>query len=139
MNETQGHGRAAKQKTILECLRQGGTRKAAYRKAGIHVDTFYEWLKQPSFSELVLRAEAEAEQDDTALIRDAAATDWRAAAWLHEHHPQRRDDWKKVTEIDWRTIPAEVLFALLGAGGGDQGAESAGDRLATATSADDAS
>lgn len=129
--ETEGHAREAKQKAIIDCLKRGGTRRDAYRIARTTHDSFYRWLKDDlTFSEAVLRAEAEAEFDDLKLIRSAAKTDWRAAAWVQEHHPQRRDEWKKAHEFKWSDLPPETILAVLAASEGDPGAESAGDRMA---------
>lgn len=42
---------------ILKAIEEGETNKAAAEKAGIHIDTYHEWMKsKPEFSEAVRRA-----------------------------------------------------------------------------------
>ena len=87
-------------KTICQCLAEGSTRMASYQTAGIHQDTFLDWLRRyPDFFDSVMAAEAAAENLMVASVRKAAVGgDWRAAeSWLKR---RRRDDWgdnEKVT------------------------------------------
>jgi hypothetical protein len=75
--------------------------------AGIHKDTFYEWMKkgargqQPyvAFAEAVNKAVAESESRDLATILKAAQSQWQAAAWrLERRFPEKygRNDRVKV-------------------------------------------
>ncbi len=71
-------------KTILEVISVGGTDKDAYTVAGISAETFYEWMKQPSFSEQVKHARAEGKVERLRRIKGHADKDWRADAWYLE-------------------------------------------------------
>lgn len=92
-----------RQTTIIEALKKGNYKETAAAAAGIGESTFYNWLQRgdrekeqgettiyTEFLEAIKKAEAEAEMHNIALIRDAAPTNWQAAAWLEERkHPQR--------------------------------------------------
>jgi hypothetical protein len=91
-------------------LAMGMTRRAASAHAGIHFDTFYEWLKNrdplpwpdleaetgdtpPTFSDVVTRAEGRAEAAMLKRVHDEAADgtrpqSWQAAAWWLERRRQ---------------------------------------------------
>jgi hypothetical protein len=71
-------------KTILEVIGVGGTDKDAYTVAGISAETFYEWMKQPSFSEQVQCARAQGKVERLKRIKNHAGKDWRADAWYLE-------------------------------------------------------
>jgi hypothetical protein len=118
---------------LCSALRAGNTRRAACLYAGISADSFANYLRDSSdFSEAVTRAEGEAEVGYIAVIKKCAlAGDWRAAAWWASHHPNAKHDWRQVSEIKWSDLSTDAILALLGAGEGDPGAESAGDRMAT--------
>lgn len=86
------------QDKILLCLRGGNYVETACAVAGIHKDTFYEWMKlgkggmEPyaSFRTSVTQALAKGEVRDLALIGQAARTQWQAAAWrLERRFPER--------------------------------------------------
>src|SRR5947199_802338 len=97
--------RQAKQKLVLEALRNGNTRKVAAEAAGIHLDTIYDWVNtDPKFSEAIMRAQAEGVIEATAAIKKAGEQDWRALAWWIEHAPRTKNDWKRISEINWRDI-----------------------------------
>lgn len=58
---------------ICGYLREGDTARTAAAKAGIHEDTYYEWIKvHPEFSEAVKRAQAEHKQKEFGEILDSA-------------------------------------------------------------------
>jgi hypothetical protein len=124
----------AKRKAILTSLQHGNTRRAACAAAGIHWDTFYQWLKDdPTFSDAVAEKEAAAEIEAVSLIRNAAEGGaWQAAAWWLER--RRHDDWKKGDELDVRKLSVEQLLVL--AERGNKGAESTGDRMASSAGGD---
>ncbi|HEY1697967.1 MAG TPA: hypothetical protein VGG39_37665 [Polyangiaceae bacterium] len=95
------------QEKILLHLRVGAYVETAAACAGIHKDTFYEWMKkgargqQPyvAFAQAVTRAVAESESRDLATILKAATTQWQAAAWrLERRFPEKygRHDRVKV-------------------------------------------
>lgn len=83
--------------TIVTALRNGSTRTAAAEAAGVHRDTFYEWLgKNPDFSDAVTRAEAACEGEMAKALKTAAKDDWRAAeAWLKR---RRKAEWSEKIE-----------------------------------------
>jgi transposase len=82
----------ARVQVIVDALKGGNTRRAAAAYAGVHLDTFYEWLKKPSFSEIVTNAEAAAEVRAVAIVIQAAQRgDPRAAQWWLER--RRRADY----------------------------------------------
>ena len=118
----------AKRKAILEALGKGHTRKAAAQYARCHIDTFHEWLKDPNFSEAVLKAEADAHMECIDIVRAAAPTSWQAAAWLAERHPQWKREWKRPDELDPRKLSTEQILALIEEL--ERRAESSGDRAA---------
>src|SRR5262245_44456516 len=80
----------ARRAAYLEVLRVGTSREAAARPAGCGPSTA--WRRtgdDPAFALDVEVACAEAEVRMTAAVSDAAANDWRAAAWWLE---RRRPD-----------------------------------------------
>jgi hypothetical protein len=101
MPETEGHGRKIKQEKLLSALRGGNTRRAACAYAGVHWDSLYEWLKDPTFSDAVDEAEAAPEVTCASSVITSAKKDWRAAiAWLER---RRHADWKEVKNLDVTT------------------------------------
>jgi len=133
--ETEGHGRLAKREAVLSALRAGNTRKAAAAYGEINQDTFYEWLKvDPTFSEAVQKAEADAEVRHVANIAKAAGEgSWQASAWWLER--RRYEEWKRRDGIEWGKLSIGQLLALATAS--DPGAETAGDRAAAAETGSD--
>lgn len=127
--------RQAKQKLVLEALKNGNTRTVAARAAGIHEATIRNWIATDArFSLAIMRAEAEGVVEATEAIKKAGEQDWRALAWWIEHSPRTKNDWKRVQDINWRDLSVEQLLALAGddEAAGAPGVDSAGDRLATA-------
>jgi len=118
----------AKQKLLLDALRTGNTIRAATAYAGVNQDTFFEWRKDPRFSEQVETAQATAEIRAVTGVVKAGSKSWQAFAWWLRHHPRTRADWREVHDINWRDISAEQLLLL--AGDGPEGVDSPGDRLA---------
>ncbi len=100
----------ARKAVILEALRKGNSRTAAFGAVGVVRDTFYNWLRADrTFSDAVARAEAEAEQWFLDRLKAGAAEDWRAAeSWLKR---ARRADWGD--QLDLKRVPTEALVALL--------------------------
>lgn len=93
---------------VLDAIRAGNYMETAAAYAGVHKDTFYEWLKngrtaqqktgrltalETRFAEFaadVEQALAQAEVRDVAIIGKAAQTQWQAAAWrLERRMPDR--------------------------------------------------
>jgi hypothetical protein len=115
------------QEKVLLHLRIGSYVETAAACAGIHKDTFYEWMKKGArgikpynaFAEAVNRAVAESESRDLATILKAASTQWQAAAWrLERRFPERygRFDRMKVegkVDHDGGVSLAAKLTALI--------------------------
>jgi hypothetical protein len=100
-----------RQQTLLTYIAIGAQVETAAKAAGIHRDSFYEWLQRGAreterrergepfnddesifvaFSERLERAIAEAEINDLDRIDKAAETIWQAAAWkLERLYPDR--------------------------------------------------
>ncbi len=95
------------QEKIVSLLRAGNYVETAAACAGIHKDTFYEWMKRAAkgeepFAELaaaVHKALADGEARDVAVIFQASKEQWQAAAWrLERRFPDKwsRNDRVKV-------------------------------------------
>jgi hypothetical protein len=83
------------QKLICTLLQAGNTKKVAAEAAGIAESTFYDWMQtRPAFAAAVEKAEAEAEATLVTRVAKAAASSWRAAAWLLER--RNPDEWGAV-------------------------------------------
>lgn len=110
-----------KQNLLIHYLKMGNTRRASAAAAGVHHDTFYEWLrKNPTFSDAVARAEAIPEVGHVAVIANAAIKgDWRASLeWLKR---RRRTEWGDA--IDVSKLTDDQLLRLLKAAEGSGEAE----------------
>jgi hypothetical protein len=95
------------QEKILLHLRVGAYVETAAACAGIHKDTFYEWMKKgargiapyAAFADAVHKAIAESESRDLATVLRASTKYWQAAAWrLERRFPEKygRNDRVKV-------------------------------------------
>lgn len=76
----------------MDIIKAGNYQKVACDVVGISEDTLYRWKKEkPEFSELLKKANAEAQARNVAIIAKAASKQWQAAAWFLErkHH----DSW----------------------------------------------
>ena len=116
------------QEKILLHLRVGAYVETAAACAGIHKDTFYEWMKKgargiapyAAFAEAVNRAVAESESRDLATILKAAQSQWQAAAWrLERRFPEKygRNDRVKVeakVEHDGASLIAKLAHLIDG-------------------------
>jgi hypothetical protein len=78
------------QHALTTCLRAGATRRAAVSYAGVGETTFYVWLERNrEFRAAVLKAEADAQVRNVALLQRAAESTWQAAAfWLERRCPE---------------------------------------------------
>lgn len=102
-------------KIIIEAIRGGNSRSTAFKLAGIHMDTGFDWLrygrqnpeKFPQYVKLredIEQAEAEFEADRVAIVKTAGDTGtWQAAAWWLER--KRPEDWGRNRDP---TPPAEL-------------------------------
>lgn len=84
---------------ILQALRAGNYLETAARYAGIGETTLHEWRhRYPEFRVAVEKARADAEARNVAVIQQAAAQTWQAAAWwLERSFPAR---WGRRVEVD---------------------------------------
>ena len=85
---------------ILDALRRGNTRTAAFEAAGVHRSKIPIWMARfATFRDALTRAEAEAEVTATGVLHDAyEAGDWRAAfAWLER---RRHAEWGRVDRLE---------------------------------------
>lgn len=106
----------ATEKVILDALRAGATRTAAFEAAGISRRRIAGYLRDfVAFRLAVITAEAGAEVYMTIKVRQAAdAGSWRAAlAWLEKRRPA---DWGKRITID---LDGEIRALVRAAGLGD--------------------
>ena len=99
---------------IIEAIKMGATYELAAGYAGIHYDTFNEWMKHKAeFSEQVKSAEGVGAMIWLAKIERAASDgNWQAAAWKLERryphmygktvqqHEQGEQPWRIVIETD---------------------------------------
>lgn len=90
------------QRRILQVLQAGGYVETAVAAAGVSMRSYTRWMgrgredaadyapEYEQFRQLVHQARAESEARNVALIAQAAATNWNAAAWLLERqYPER--------------------------------------------------
>ena len=106
---------------ILTAIRNGNTYEASAHYGGVSYDTLREWIKRgqeetagefSEFFEAIKSAEAKAEVESVALIRQAAQEgQWQAAAWfLERRKPSEwgRKDRHEVSGINGEAIKHEV-------------------------------
>lgn len=96
---------------ICESLRNGATRTASVRAAGVSYDAYLRWMaRYPTFSTLVRQAVAECEIDMIRAVWEAAQSgDWRAAFWWLER--RRPQEWGRHSPADPEVLAR--VFALL--------------------------
>lgn len=118
------------QEKILLHLRVGAYVETAAACAGIHKDTFYEWMKKgargiapyAAFADAVHRAIAESESRDLATVLKASTKFWQAAAWrLERRFPEKygRNDRVKVdakVEHDGASLITKLARLIEGGG-----------------------
>lgn len=93
---------------IVMLIRAGNYLETAAAAAGVDRVTLFRWLRRGTtddgteleheLSYGVIKASAEAEARDVALIAKAASEDWRAAAWRLEKRHQDRWGGKRAPE-----------------------------------------
>jgi hypothetical protein len=115
---------AAVAERIVSAIRAGNYARVAAEGAGIHRDTFYDWLKRgdtgekpfSDVSDAVARASADAEMRAVGLIAKAMDEDWRAALeYLKRRHPDRWQDRAKYelkTKLDLSKLSDHELAVL---------------------------
>ena len=96
----------------VEGIEKGHYAKTVCQALGISENTYYTWLKKGEeqiendergvfreFYESVKKAQAEGEQELLQIIRDTAARNWTAAAWMLERmHPEKYGKREKHVE-----------------------------------------
>ena len=96
------------QEQIVQALAAGCYVEAAAARVGIRKNTIYDWLRRGArektgiyfaFSDAVEKAISAAEVAGLAMIRRAAAEDWRAMAWWLERRYQTRWGRKSAVKI----------------------------------------
>ena len=105
-------GRATKltaevQESICQAIRAGNTKEVAAEFVGIDRTTLFEWIARgkgtderprtarfADFADAVAKAEAAAVVRNVAIIEQAAAKNWQAAAWWLER--RHRGEWAKT-------------------------------------------
>ena len=106
---------------IIEAIKMGATYELAAGYAGIHYDTFNEWMKHKAeFSEQIKSAEGVGAMIWLAKIERAASDgNWQAAAWkLERRYPHmygRNVTQMEVTGKDGGPIEVNDARALLAA------------------------
>ena len=96
---------------ITKRLEIGLLRTDSCQLAGIHYDTFCEWMKKPEFSDAVKKAEIKCKERLCAIIQKAAITTWQAAAWWLERKLSSEFALKTKTELsdpNGRAIPYSI-------------------------------
>jgi transposase len=97
---------------LYEALRAGNTRKASSAYAGIDQSTLEAWMHRfPDFADAIVKAEADAEIRNVAIIQKAASDTWQAAAWWLER--RRSADYRQKQELlgaDGGAVQIRVRF-----------------------------
>lgn len=102
---------------ILSAIRNGNTYEASAHYGGVSYDTLREWIKRgqeetagefSEFFEAIKSAEAKAEVESVALIRQAAQEgQWQAAAWFLER--RKPSDWGRKDRHEISGINGEAI------------------------------
>lgn len=108
--------------SIIKSLKEGAGRVNACRHAGVHYDTFLDWMNnKPEFSEKILKAENEKneciKQTCVQRILEASANDWRAGAWLIER--KFPNEYGKRIELTDKSREWAKAFELVGDDNGE--------------------
>ena len=97
-------------KAITDALKEGNTRRTAFRLVGIGESTFYDRLvEHPEFKLAVEEAEAKALSEAVSCLKRAALTDWKAAAWVLE---RREPEWQKIEKVDHTSNGKTITFTI---------------------------
>jgi transposase len=100
---------AERQERILQALRAGNYVEVAARYGGIGYSTMRTWIERGEketdgpyrdFMEAVEKARAEAEVGMVAVVKNAARTQWQAAAWWLERSFPARWGRRDRTDVD---------------------------------------
>ncbi len=84
---------------ILALLQSGATFTLAARTVGVHPDTLANWRKgSPEFRDQCEQAKAQFAVSQLKRIESAGQTDWRAARFLLQAHPDTKQDFGSQTK-----------------------------------------
>lgn len=111
----------------VEGIEKGHYAKTICQALGIHESTYYDWLKKGEeqiendergiyreFSESIKKAQAEGKKALLQIIRDRAATNWTAAAWMLERmYPEEYGRREKHQHEGTPNKPIEFTMKLL--------------------------
>ena len=120
---------------LLHAIKSGQTVRAACARANISVPTYYRHLNEDlTLQEAVNRARGEAEARLVEAITNGAHSgetvttsggqvtvkpgDWRAAAWLLEHHPHTRERYASINKTQLGGDPDNPTPVLVEVEGG---------------------
>lgn len=100
------------EKSVYDLLKAGNTKKVAALASGISQDTFYEYMKDADFSDMVTRAESECQARYVTLITKAAAEDWKAAAWYLNNRVRDEFHTKQAQDhtTNGKDMPSVVVY-----------------------------
>jgi hypothetical protein len=89
-----------RREAILAAIRGGNTRTAAAAAVDVHRETLSIWIEEnPSFSDAIQKAEAQAELAHVRVIKSTAEEgNWFASAWWLERRRYR--DWGKKEGLE---------------------------------------
>lgn len=121
----------ARQMVFLGSIAEGQTVRGASARAGISRDAVYYHMREdPSFLQQVERARGEAESKLVDSITKSSHTgdtittpggkvvvrpgDWKAAAWLLEHHPETRERYAAIAKTQVSGDPDNPTPILVG-------------------------
>lgn len=98
---------------IIKYIEAGNYVKTACQAVGLHRDTFYEWKKDETKSDIsdtiIQKAKARAIVRNVMIIQKAAAYTWTAAAWFLERRQHK--DWGRKEHLELKdTTPRIITF-----------------------------
>ena len=84
---------------VIKNISSGLNIQDSCQLAGIHKDTYYQWLKKkPDFADAIKNAELKCKKRALILIQKAGETDWRALGWFLERKFQNEFAIKQKVE-----------------------------------------
>lgn len=84
---------------ILGLVSDGKTILASFAALGFNSTIYKRWLQdEPDFELALIRAVSRFQEKIIKHIQVASIKDWRAGAWILEHHPDIRDQFKEPKE-----------------------------------------
>jgi hypothetical protein len=100
-----GHKTPGTKQVLLQLVGKGKTIAASFAALGFHLSVWKNWLREDLDFELALiQAVSQFQEQVIQHIQLASKKDWRAGAWLLEHHPDVRDTFNEPKEAQTPTI-----------------------------------